>query len=315
MTLHCVVIGGTGFIGQYLIRHLASTERNVTVVGRKAQPPNTFPLGIEYVQGGLGHPTHVQLLLEKAEEIVDLSYSTVPKSSFDDPISDLDQNVRPVVTLLQAAARNPRLRKMVIVSSGGTVYGQALHTPITENHPTNPISPYGITKLAIEKYGLMYHYLHGLPIVIVRPSNAYGEGQLPFRGQGLIATVIASIQSGQLLKLYGGRETFRDYIHVNDVATAITALLDQGIPGNCYNVATGLGTSSIDIVQNIAALAVHEGFQPEWIDVPARPFDVRTNVLDFSLLASTAGWYPAVKLSDGLSQTWHSRADSLDPRM
>jgi UDP-glucose 4-epimerase len=307
MTLHCVVIGGIGFIGQYLIRHLTSSARMVTVVGRRAQPPSTFPPCIEYVQGGDGHPKHVQLLLEQADEIVDLSYSTVPKSSFDDPISDLDQNVSPVVTLLQAAARNSRLRKMVIVSSGGTVYGQALHTPITENHPTNPISPYGITKLAIEKYGLMYHYLHGLPIVIARPSNAYGEGQLPFRGQGLVSTVIASIQSGQSLNLYGGRGIVRDYIHVNDVATAITALLDHGIPGNCYNVGTGLGTSSIDIVQNIAALAMHEGFQPEWNDLPARPFDVRINILDYSLLSSTTGWQPAVKLSDGLSQTWRTR--------
>ena len=304
--MNCLVIGGGGFIGQWLTRRLLDSGRSVVVLGRRPAAPQGLDARASYVGGDYGDPALASSLLAAADEVVDLAYATVPKSSFDDPVFDLDQNVRPAVTLLQAAVRSKRLRKLVFVSSGGTVYGHALRTPIDESHPTDPVSPYGITKLAIEKYALMFHQLHGVPVTIVRPGNAYGEGQLPFRGQGLVATAIASIRTAQPLTLHGGREIVRDYIHVDDVAAAIVAALEGGVLGACYNAGTGVGTTNSDVVKAIVALAAAEGLRTQWSEAPSRPFDVRLNMLDPGLLFATTGWRPVVPFHEGLARVWRS---------
>ena len=255
----CLVIGGGGFIGTRLTARLLVSGRQVTVLGRRAQAPQSLAPGVLYVAGDYGNAALAARLLEDADEVVDLAYATVPKSSFEDPLFDLNNNLQPAVTLLQAASRQARVRKVVMVSSGGTVYGHASTTPIPESHATNPVSPYGITKLAIEKYSLMFHQLTGLPVVIVRPGNAYGEGQLPFRGQGFIATAAASVLQGRPITVYGGDQIVRDYIHVDDLAAGIVAALDAGQPGACYNVGSGLGHSTDAVLDMITALARAQG--------------------------------------------------------
>ena len=300
----CLVIGGAGFIGQQLVRQLLDSGRDVLVLGRRAPADVGLPEGARYVQGDYGAAACIEPLLEGADEVVDLAYATVPKSSFDDPVFDLDQNVRPAVALLQAAARSTRLRRLVFVSSGGTVYGRALRTPIDESHPTDPVSPYGITKLAIEKYALMFHGLHGLPVSIVRPGNAYGEGQLPFRGQGFVATAIASILAGRPLTVFGGDETVRDYVHVDDVSAAIVAALDGGRAGAVYNIGSGTGHSTRQVLDLICHHAGEAGMRAEIVQRPARPFDVKVNVLDSAQLGRASGWRPQVALPNGIARVW-----------
>lgn len=259
---------------------------------------------VEYVSGDYADERLLTDLLAGVDEVVDLAYSTVPKTSFEDPVFDIQTNLPQSVNLLRLAAEQNRLRKLVLVSSGGTVYGHATSTPIHETHPTNPVSPYGITKLAIEKYGLMYHQLTGLPVVVVRPGNAYGEGQLPFRGQGFVATAIASFLRGQRLTVFGGTEVVRDYIHVDDIASGIVAALDACTPGCCYNIGTGVGTHTNGLLAMIGGLAGQAGLELEVDHRPARAFDVRVNVLDSSRLAAASGWQPSVSLADGLDRAW-----------
>jgi UDP-glucose 4-epimerase len=129
----------------------------------------------------------------------------------------------------------------VLVSSGGTVYGVARSLPIAEDHPTEPISPYGITKLTIEKYAGMFGAASGLPIVIVRPGNAYGEGQHASTGQGFIATAMDAICRGEAVGVFGPIGTIRDYVHVADVASGIVAAWILGAAGETYNIGTGVG--------------------------------------------------------------------------
>lgn len=302
--MNCLVIGGGGFIGQWLTRHLLESGRDVVVLGRRQAVPDGLDARARYVAGDYGDPAALSTLLAEAHEVVDLAYATVPKSSFDDPVFDIDQNVRPAVTLLQAAARSTRLRKLVFVSSGGTVYGHAVSTPIDEHHPTNPVSPYGITKLAIEKYGLMFQQLYGVPVVVVRPGNAYGEGQAPFRGQGFVATAAASMLEARPLTVYGGDQVIRDYVHVDDIASAIVAALDFGAVGACYNVGSGLGHSTQEVLDLISGHARQHGAATEVIQMPARPFDVMVNVLDCARLESRSGWRPRIKLEDGIERAW-----------
>jgi UDP-glucose 4-epimerase len=184
------------------------------------------------------------------------------------------------------------------------VYGHARSLPIKEDHPTDPVSPYGITKLAVEKYALMYWKTSSLPVVCVRPGNGYGEGQRAFAGQGFIATAIASVLEQRELSLFGESGTIRDYIHVADLAHAIVAALDRGKAGECYNIGTGIGRSNREILEALARLCRPMGLEPIVRVLPARPFDVAANVLDSTKLRVDTEWSPMVSFEVGLTRTW-----------
>ena len=241
--------------------------------------------------------------MRDADEIVDLAYASVPKTSFEDPVSDIFENLPRVVRLCRAALESP-VTRMVLVSSGGAIYGQPQGLPISEGHPTNPISPYGITKLAVEKYAMMFHASDGLPVICLRPGNAYGQRQQPFRGQGFVATAIGSILLGRAVEVFGETGSIRDYIHVDDICTAIASALNAGQIGATYNVGTGIGTSNLMILDRLRSLAEADGFQMRVIHHPARTFDVSANVLDSSRIREDTGWRPVVSLEVGLARTW-----------
>jgi len=299
----CCVIGGAGFIGVQVPRLLLASGRRVVVLGRRARPPAGLPSAVTYVSGDYGDPTLLNALLEGAGEVIDLAYSTVPQTSFADPVFDIVSSLPPTVGLLQAAVA-AKVRKVVLVSSGGTVYGVARSLPIQEDHPTHPISPYGITKLTIEKYAGMFHFVSDLPVVVVRPGNAYGEEQRPFAGQGFISTAAHSIIARQEIAIFGAEGTVRDYVHVSDVASGIIAALEHGRPGGTYNIGTGAGRSNRDVVKVIDPLAQAAGFEVRVKTLPARRFDVPANVLDSRNLEAVSGWRPAVEFEQGIARVW-----------
>jgi len=259
--------------------------------------------------GDYGDPSVLANALQGAAEIIDLAYATVPQTSFADPIFDIQANLPPSVQLLQQAV-TAKAHKVLLVSSGGTVYGNARSLPISEDHPMFPISPYGITKLTIEKYAGMFHQVADLPIVIARPGNAYGEGQRAFAGQGFIATAVHSIIRGETIRTFGAEGTIRDYVHVSDVASGILAALEHGEPGNAYNIGTGTGRSNLDVLEALEPLAAGAGLPIRNERLPARRFDVAANVLDSGKLTAASGWRPKVDFAAGLEQTWRAAMDS-----
>lgn len=309
--VRCCVIGGAGFIGAHVTRLLSDSGRAVTVLGRREQPDASLPAGVSYVSGDYGDRSTLRSVLADADLVVDLAYSTVPRTSFDDPIFDIVSNLPASVQLLREAAA-AGVRKLVMVSSGGTVYGVARSLPIPEDHPTDPISPYGITKLTIEKYAGMFGAASGLPIVIVRPGNAYGEGQRASSGQGFIAAAMGAICRNEAVSVFGARGTIRDYIHVADVASGIVAALDSGEAWQIYNVGTGVGRSNLEVLGQIEPLARAAGFDPRTTTLPSRTFDVPANVLDSRKLEAVSGWMPAIDFPLGIERTWRSVLDDQD---
>ncbi len=299
----CCVIGGGGFIGLHLLAPLLAAGRKVTVLGRSATPQYPLPDGVRYVAGDYGNRDLLSGLLSEMDEVVHLAYATVPQTSFDDPVGDIAANLPPSVRLFEEAVRR-RLSRLVLVSSGGTVYGKARSIPIDEDHPTTPVSPYGITKLSLEKYALMYHELGRLPVVIVRPGNAYGPKQRPFRGQGFVATAIASILSGRQIDLYGEQGTVRDYLHVTDLAAGIAAALVNGVPGTSYNIGSGTGHSNREVIDALAPLAAASDRAVRVRVLPPRQFDVPANVLDCARLTDRTGWRPGIPFAEGIAETW-----------
>ena len=299
----CCVIGGAGFIGSHLVVELINSGREVSVIGRRELSILEGYANVEYLQGDINNRDFLMKSLRGIDEVIDLAYSSVPKTSFDNPILDIKDNLPSAVALFDALSELA-IKKTIFVSSGGTVYGEPTELPILETYPTNPVSPYGITKLALEKYAYMYFKLKKLPVVCVRPSNPYGEGQKAFVGQGFVATAIASIINGQEINVFGECGTIRDYIYVKDLAKGLVAALDHGVPGEIYNIGTGVGRSNLDVIRQIEVSANKHHLTTKIRSMPERPFDVSANVLDSSKLMAISEWSPSVSFADGIEQTW-----------
>lgn len=292
------MIGGAGYIGSHLTTQLLATGRKVTVLGRSLTPGNKLPDGVDYVAGDFGQHDLIASLLDRHQEVIHLAYATVPNTSFENPLADLLQNLPPTVQLFSEIAN--RGIKLVLVSSGGTVYGEAQKLPIPETHPTKPISPYGVTKLTLENYAYLYAATHDLKFVCVRPANAYGIGQRPFVGQGFISTAMASAMRGDPIKIFGENGSVRDYIYVSDLAAGIVSALESGLLSETYNIGSGLGLSNLDVIKAITPLMQDLGCKVKVEHLPERTFDVKANVLDTAKLGAVNGWQPKVGFNQGL---------------
>ncbi|RCS57402.1 NAD-dependent epimerase/dehydratase family protein [Parvibium lacunae] len=300
-----LLIGGGGFIGSHLANRLAADHHAVTIMGRSRNLSDTARqiLGetvenINYISGDFTHTNFLREILVEHDTVVSLAYATVPNTAFENPLLDLQQNLVPSISLFEEMAR---LRKLlVIISSGGTVYGRQTGC-IDENHKTHPISPYGLTKLTIEHYANLYAITHGLQHLILRPSNAYGVGQLPYRGQGFIANVIANILTQQPIILYGDGSIIRDYIAIDDLSLAIQQAMLSAPIGETYNIGSGVGISSKDILNKLVRLCGLETCTINYL--PARVFDVPSNILSSAKLHAAIGWQPHISLEVGLSKT------------
>lgn len=301
MAMRTLVIGGAGFIGSHLVTELLSSGRNVTVLGRRETLDKALPHGVTYAAGDFAERNLIDSLLDTHQEIIHLAYATVPNTSFENPLGDLLQNLPPTEELFSAVATKGR--KLLLVSSGGTVYGQAGILPICEDHPTRPISPYGVTKLTLENYAYLYAATHGLKYVCVRPSNAYGAGQRPFIGQGFVSTAMASVMRGEPVRIFGRKGTIRDYIYVSDLASGILRALENGHLSETYNIGSGSGRSNLDVIQAMTPLMQEIGANVKLEHYPERTFDVKTNVLDSTKLFDHTGWAPVVEFDDGLRRT------------
>ena len=296
-----LIIGGAGYIGAHLAPQLISTGRQVTVLGRSETPRYQLPTGVRYVVGDFAEHDLICRLLDTHQEVIQLAYATVPNTSYENPLADLLQNLPPSVQLFSEVAG--RGIKLVLVSSGGTVYGEVTGLPISEDHPTKPISPYGVTKLTLENYAFLYAATHGLKFICVRPANAYGVGQRPFVGQGFIATAIASVMRGMPIKIFGPHGTVRDYLYASDLASGIVSALEQGHLSETYNLGSGAGLSNLEVIDAIRPLMREIRCEVHLEVLPVRAFDVKANVLDSTKLQKHTGWEPKVKFQDGLRRT------------
>lgn len=296
-----VVLGGCGFIGSHLCRALAAANRPLRIFD-KVYADRRLIADLEgraeIIEGDIARPDDVLQALEGAETVVNLIHTTVPGSSMLDPAYDVESNVVASVRWLVRLAETA-VRRVVFVSSGGTVYGPPQCDLIDERHPTDPISSYGITKLAIEKYVAMYAAISGVEYLILRPSNVYGEGQHLHIGQGVIGVLADRALRRQPLEVWGTGESLRDYLYVGDFVAAVMRLLEYTGLRRVFNVSSGRGHSVLAI---LAILRSQLEWMPEIIYTPARGFDVPVNVLDSALLRAETGWEPRVPLEEGVAR-------------
>jgi UDP-glucose 4-epimerase len=295
----CLVLGGGGFIGTHLCQALQRQGAQVRGFGRSRTDPKALA-GIVWTSGEFSDRTALARAVEGCEVVFHLLGGSIPDSSNRDPLGDLLSSAVPGLQLLEIC-RASMVRKVLFVSSGGTVYGIPGAIPIPESAPTDPISAYGISKLAIEKYLALYHHLYGSDYSVLRVANSFGPYQSPHRRQGLIAALMHRIVSGQQVEIWGDGQVVRDFIFIDDVIDAILAAAAYDGPHHVFNVGGGIGRSVLEVVTDIADVLGRPDVVP--IHKPGRATDVPVNVLDISLIRRELGWSPHTDWREGLRLT------------
>ncbi len=296
-----VVFGGGGFIGSAICDKLLNDGHELKVFERPGIPAyRQFNANekVEWVSGDFGNNDDLVSAVEGMDAVVHLVSTTLPKSSNDDPIYDVQSNIVPSLHMLNAMVK-ANVKRIVFISSGGTVYGDPQYVPIDEKHPTEPVVSYGITKLAIEKYLHMYGKLHGLKTVTLRVANPYGERQRVETAQGAVGVFIHHALNDIPIEIWGDGSVQRDYIHVSDVASAFAKAVTYEGTEEVFNISSGKGTSLNDLIhmiENVLGQKLNVTYKP------GRAFDIAVNVLNSDLAQRELGWQPVVSMAEGLER-------------
>lgn len=296
------IFGGGGFIGSTIADRLLLDGHSLRVFERPRVPPyREFVEGeqVEWLTGDFMSSHDVGEVIDGVDAVLHLVSTTLPKSSNDDPIFDVQSNLVATIQLLNIMVAKG-VKKIVFISSGGTVYGNPCYLPIDERHPTEPLVSYGITKLAIEKYLVMYQTMYGIKANILRVSNPFGDRQRIETAQGAVAAFLSRALRGMPVEIWGDGSVARDYLYISDVAEAFAAALVYDGSHSVFNISSGISTSLNDVLLLIEQVT---GAPVERVYKPGRLFDVPLSVLDNTLAGRELGWSPKISLRDGISRT------------
>lgn len=295
-----LLTGGAGFIGSHVTEALLAGGHEVVVVddlssGKRSRVPE----GVRFVQADIRSDEASRLLREGGfEAVVHHAAQIDVRRSVRDPRADAEINLLGLLNLLEAAAAGG-VRRFVFASSGGACYGEQQFHPAGEDHPTRPVSPYGVAKAAGELYLTYYALSKGLSTCALRYANVYGPRQEPQGEGGVVAVFTERCLRGIPCAIYGdGRQT-RDYVYVGDVARANRLALEGSFVG-AVNIGTGRETCLLDLHRTIAKLAgcaLPPSFQE------GKAGETRRSCVDPRLAAKVLGWRPEVSLEEGLART------------
>jgi len=302
------VTGGGGFIGSHLVEAFLDRGHRVVVIddlstGRRENVPADAELHVLDIRSP-----------EAAEQVADGGFGLLVhqaaqmdvRRSVADPVFDAEVNIAGTLNLLEAA-RQGGVRQVLFASTGGAIYGEQEVHPAPEDHPTRPMSPYGVAKLAVERYLDFYCQEYGLAATCLRYANVYGERQNPHGEAGVVAIFSRRLLAGEPVTINGDGLQTRDYVHVSDVVRANLAA--AGRPGfHIYNVGTGLETSVVELYRLLAA-AVGSQHAPQ--HGPAKSGEQRRSSVDPDRGRDELGLPEALPLAEGISRTvdWFRRQE------
>ena len=294
------VTGGAGFIGSHVADALVARGHRVIILddlssGRRSN----VPAGAELVVLDVRSREAADLLVDRGVEIlVHHAAQMDVRRSVEDPRFDADVNILGLLNLLEAARRG-RVRQIVLASTGGAIYGEQDAFPAGEDHPVRPLSPYGVAKLASERYLYFYHCQYGLDATCLRYANVYGPRQNPHGEAGVVAIFLHKLLAGEQPVINGDGLQTRDYVFVGDVVSANLAAI--GRPGfGIYNVGTGIET---DVNTLFGHLHRAIGSGPAAAHGPGKPGEQLRSSISSALLERELGVTVATPLADGLART------------
>lgn len=292
--------GGAGFIGSNLVDALLQAGNTVCAVddlsrGRREQ----LNPQAEFVQLDVTDAALLEVVGRQRPHVVfHLAAQIDVRNSVSDPVKDADANVVGTVNVLHACAE-AGVRRLVLASSGGAIYGDTDVIPTPEEHPAVPASPYGTSKLCAEEYGRMFERMRGLEFVAMRYANVYGPRQDPHGEAGVVAIFSERLLRQQPATLNGDGKQTRDYVYVDDVVDANLRAAAAPRTGT-FNIGTGVET---DVNQLWARLRTLSGSTIEAEHGPAKPGEQARSCLDVTCARAQLGWQPAVDLDEGLQRT------------
>ena len=309
MTARALITGGAGFIGSHVADLFLGNGYDVEIIddlssGKAANVPDratlhrlsvTSPDAAEIVKDG------------RFDTLVHLAAQMDVPRSVADPVFDAATNILGIVNMVEAVRASGRKTRVVFTSTGGAIYGDFNTPPNVENYPKEPDSPYAISKLASEYYLAYYGRIHGIEHVSVRFGNVYGPRQDPHGEAGVVAIFCNRILEGKPLTIFGDGLQTRDYVYVGDVANAVWLGATFELPTagtvdtRSFNIATGVGTSVIDLANLLQAAAATT---VEIVYAPRRPGEQQESFLNVQKAGAVLGWKPQVTLPDRLARAF-----------
>lgn len=302
MTKHILITGGAGFIASNLADAYVARGWRVTIVDNLSTGDrrNLNPKA-EFHEIDIRDAAAGDLIRKlKPDAISHHAAQMDVRKSVEDPAADADVNVVGTLHLLEAAA-DAGVKRVVFASTGGAIYGEPVEVPQGETHPTEPLSPYGCAKLAVEHYLHYFRVVRGLSSVALRYANVYGPRQNAHGEAGVVAIFAKRMLNGQTVTINGSGDQTRDFVYVGDVVAANLAASDAGWQGE-YNVGTGIETSINELYEALASIA---GVSTPAAHAPSKAGEQMRSIIDGNRLRALAKLPGTVALRDGLASTLH----------
>jgi UDP-glucose 4-epimerase len=313
-----LVTGGAGFIGSNVVDGYVKAGHEVLVVdnlssGRRS---NVNPKARLYEMDIRSGEIDGVIKKERPDVLNHHAAQISVPDSVSDPLSDADINIKGLLNLLESASRH-KVKKVIFISSGGAIYGEASEYPTSEAYQPIPLSPYAVTKYSSEHYLAYYKHQHGLNYTTLRYANIYGPRQIAHGEAGVVAIFMDNLIKGKQSVLYhfpnddGGM--VRDYCFVGDVVKANLAALTKGI-GDFFNIGTGRETKTLELYNVIFKAFKHFRHDVSEdlsmpVRKPARPGDLTLSCLVVEKARSSLGWSPETSLKEGIEKTLQWRLD------
>ena len=295
-----LVTGGAGFIASHVSDALISEGHEVFILDNLATgfERNINPKA-KFIKKDIGDKSLSELFEKEKFDVVNHHAAQMDvRRSVADPAFDANTNILGTINLLQNCIKTG-VKKFMFASTGGAVYGEQSYYPADEQHPTSPLSPYGISKLAVEKYLYFYNAQYKLNYTVLRYANIYGPRQNPFGEAGVVAIFSSKMLKGEQTVINGTGKQTRDYVFVGDVVKAnLLGLKDKDT--DIYNIGTGIET---DVNQLFNTLNKIIGNNMEEKHGPAAPGEQMRSVISSQKIFNKLGWKPSTTVGEGLQKT------------
>ncbi len=295
-----LVTGGAGFIASHIVDAFIDDGHNVFVLDNLSSgfEKNVNPKA-DFIKADIRDKSLSDLFEKQKFDVVSHHAAQMDvRRSVADPAFDADTNIIGTINLLQSAVKC-NVKKLMFASTGGAIYGEQEYFPADEKHPTAPLSPYGISKLAVEKYLFFYKTQYDLKYSILRYANIYGPRQNPYGEAGVVAIFSKKLINGEQPVINGNGKQTRDYTYVKDVVKANLLALNDTV-SDIYNVGTGMETDVnelFDLINNLVDKGQEEKHGP------AMRGEQMRSVITSQKLKEKFGWAPSTTIKEGLKRT------------
>jgi UDP-glucose 4-epimerase len=301
--LNALVTGGAGFIGSHVVEHLVDAGHDVSVLDNLSTGSvDNIPPGVAFHRADITDRKALDEIfaLERPELICHLAAQTDVRRSINDPVFDAVSNVIGSINVIDSGLNHGMVR-MLYANSGGAIYGDVdqRNLPVSEDAPIAPLSPYGVSKYAVEQYLGSYSRVHDFAYTSLRLPNVYGPRQDPLGEAGVIAIFLGKMLANEPVIVFGDGLNSRDYTHVSDIADAFLRCVS--LPGqHTFNLGTGVGTTVLEIAEHLSRIT---GYERSPQHAPSRSGEVAESRLNASRAARDLGWKPSLSIQRGLEQT------------